>query len=56
MIFLGIKLRIIGLSGRMSCVSARASDITKMFSFSRTVRAGKSEGILIGIKVYSSMG
>ena len=37
------------LSGRMSCVAARFSVMTKMFSFSRIVLAGKLELIFIGI-------
>ncbi|CSI59176.1 Uncharacterised protein [Vibrio cholerae] len=36
------------MSGRISCVEARDSDITKMFSLRSTSLAGNWSGILIG--------
>ena len=47
-IFSGIRLRMAMRSGRMRCVVARCSVITKMFSLSRTARAGRLSGIFIG--------
>ena len=48
-IFSGIKFRMTIFSGRMSCVWARVSSITKMFSFFRISIAGSLSGILKGI-------
>ncbi len=48
-ILVGIKLRRAIFSGRMSCVMARVSVITKMFSLVSVWVAGSSLGIRMGM-------
>ncbi len=50
-IFVGMRFTMTMSSGRMSCEVARSSVITKMFSCSRAARAGRSEGMLMGMAV-----
>ena len=50
-IFVGMRFRIATRSARISCLAARSSPITKMFSFSRIARAGRVDWIFMGMIV-----
>ena len=49
----GMRFSISRSNGRISCEAARFSRMTNMFSFSRTVAAGRSFGTFIGIRCHS---
>ena len=48
-IFNGIRLRMSSFNGRMSCVDARRSSMTNMFSALRISTAGSDDGIFTGM-------
>lgn len=49
-ILVGIRFSTRMCRGRISCVTARVSPMTKMFSLASVLAAGNPSGILIGTK------